>query len=130
MKTMIKKGSTRWVLLCGKYAFKIPSMHSYSGFLQGLLANKQEHYWWKATHHPRLAKVHYCDKLGLLLIMERAVVFVDDFVTMDECLNNPGNFTNYVFDLCEKDGLPVDRNPSNLGVCGKDNVWKLIDYGS
>jgi hypothetical protein len=123
VKAMIKKGNTRCALLYGKYAFKIPSMHSYTGFLQGLLANKQEHYWCKETHHPRLAKVHYCDKLGLLLIMERA----DYNIPL-----NPNEYTqkeiSNFFKECEQAGLPVDPKPNNIGVF--DGKWKLIDYGS
>lgn len=120
---MIKKGSTRWVLLYGKYAFKVSSIQSYMQFLLGLLANKQEHLWWKQMHHKNLARVCYCDRFGFLLIMERA-----DYIIP----SNPNEYTQKemadFFKECEQEGLPVDPKPDNIGVF--DGKWKLIDYGS
>lgn len=117
------KGTTRWVWLHGKYAIKIPSMQSWKQFLQGMLANLQERCWWKSLHHPKLAKVYYCDRLGLCLVMEKA-----DFVMC----SNPHVITqksiSEFFYECESAGLPVDPRPSNIGVF--DGQYKLIDYGS
>ena len=39
---LLRTGATRWVILIGQFAFKIPSLRSWRNFLWGLLANMQE----------------------------------------------------------------------------------------
>lgn len=122
---MIKKGTTRWVWLCGNYAIKTPSLYSWKAFLQGLLANMQERYWWNSLKHPRLAKVYYCDPLGFCLIMERAEYTLEE----QTCVNTRAlDYFMGFCNVCEEEGLPVDPTPSNVGVF--NGTYKLIDYGS
>lgn len=69
-------------------------------------------------HHECLAKVHYADRLGLILIMERA----------DYTLKYRTNKIKAFFEYCSDECMPVDPSPSNVGSFkGK---LKLIDYGS
>lgn len=42
----VHTGTTRMVFLIGKYAFKIPVLNSWRGFLKGLLANSNERSIW------------------------------------------------------------------------------------
>src|SRR6267154_759327 len=44
------KGSTRWAILVGKYAIKIPSLSNYEDFLKGLLSNAAESQWSKTMN--------------------------------------------------------------------------------
>lgn len=67
---IIKSGGTRYVWLIGRYAIKIPSLFNWGSFLNGLLANMQEHRFGK-MNNPSLAKVHISSSLGLFVIMER-----------------------------------------------------------
>jgi hypothetical protein len=68
----IRGGCTRTVILIGKYAIKLPSLHmGYVGFLKGILDNIQEdktNYWKPALS---ISKTIYCNCTGLLLIAER-----------------------------------------------------------
>ena len=64
------KGATRTVFLVGKFAFKIPRMYSWKGFLQGLIANIQERLWSKAKHE-KLCPVLFGLPGGFLVVMPR-----------------------------------------------------------
>lgn len=117
------KGTTRCVYLVGKYAFKIPSIQSWEQFLQGMLANLQENCWWKETHHKNLARVHYCDRLGLCLVMEKA----DYVMCSNPNVDTQKSIAEFFYE-CEDAGLPVDPRSSNIGVF--NGQYKFIDYGS
>ena len=112
-----KFGATRNALLIGNIVIKVPRFRSWKTFLNGILANLTEREF-STMNSPYLAKVYYADIFGLMLIMERA----------DKVLRNTTKNTNAFFEKCEEEGLPVDWNPWNIGVFGKD--WKLIDYGN
>lgn len=118
----MKKGSTRCVWLVGKYAIKIPRLCTWRNFLNGLLANMTEREF--DCIAPELhAKVYYADRLGLLLIMQRADYTcpygVNDFVrpSLDAFLHE-----------CDNRGLPHERKYNDIGFI--DGKPVLIDFGS
>lgn len=116
----IGKGSTRIVLILSKFVIKIPSLTSYKLFLNGILSNLSEKQW--SGHHADLARVYYCNKSGLFLVMERARVVSNNV--------NWLKFENMLEDKYKndelKDFLLSDAKPSNWGyISGK---LKKIDY--
>lgn len=100
----------------------MPTNKEYRLFLHGILSNLQEKKW--SGKHFDLAKVLFCDKLGLFLIMQRA-----------EILDNSYNTSIYLQYELErkykydelKDFLMSDCKPSNWGYI-KCHLVK-IDYG-
>lgn len=78
----VKYGSTRTVLLMGKYALKIPSTVEYRLFLLGLLGNLQEKRF--SDSDPRLCPVIFSMPFGLMNIMPRArKLSRDEFFALD-----------------------------------------------
>lgn len=67
----IRNGSSRKVLLLGKFAFKFAYGNNKFYFKQGMLANKQETYYSKLDKE-RFAKVYLSFPFGLLNICQRA----------------------------------------------------------
>jgi hypothetical protein len=67
----IKSGATRKVFVFRKFVVKVPNIQ-YRLFLYGILANLQERLW--SGQHPDLARVLWCDPLGLVLFMEKAEI--------------------------------------------------------
>ena len=66
----IKYGTNRIVFIFNKIVIKIPNFkYSYENFLTGILANLQEKRF--SGLHKDLAKVKYCHRSGLFLIMEK-----------------------------------------------------------
>ncbi len=116
----IKKGTTRTVFLIGNYAIKIPRFwHKYSGdkwksFLRGILANIDEHYWWKHSHKKeKLCPVVFKSPLGCILVMVRAESLIDSEY-------NKAELDKEFF------GLPLDNKQINFGKINNKTV--LIDY--
>lgn len=125
-----KSGSRRWVFLIGKYAIKIPRLASWLSFISGVRENLEERYWFDAGESPRrkewnykyMAKIHWADRFGLLMIMERVIPpksvyqLKKDFERM----------------VIENDlvGLPLieDNKADNLGYT-KDGRLVFCDYG-
>lgn len=118
---LVKKGSTRVVIALGSVVIKLPRAYSWAHFLRGMLANLNERLFWKELKHPRLARVYYADIFGLVLVMERAGVILNDS-------DNEEKAVVRFFDECESVGLPVDRKASNIGYFSAFG-YKLIDYG-
>ncbi len=92
---LLRNGSTRWVLLIGRFAVKIPSLHSWKRFLNGLLANLQEvEFWGCKEMRPKLCPVLFYIPLGFLVVMPRVRILVDE-LSVEElerfCLDE--NFT-------------------------------------
>lgn len=118
----ICKGATRCVWLVGKYAIKTPRLCTWQNFLNGLLANMTELEF--DCIAPELhAKVHYADRLGLLLIMQRA-----DY-TLPCCVNDfvrPS--IDAFFRECDARGLPCEHKYNDIGYINGKLV--LIDFGS
>lgn len=116
----IKKGSTRTVLLIGKYAIKIPRFwhnnkgHKWKMFLRGILANIDEYFWWKHSHNKeKLCPIVCKFPLGLVLVMLRA----------DELLECDYNRLKLQKEFI---GLPLDNKRLNFGWL--DGKIVLIDY--
>lgn len=66
-------GCTRFVILVGSWAIKVPQFHyQWRHFLLGLLANMQERHWWSTFPKPELCPVVWSMPGGWLLIMKRA----------------------------------------------------------
>lgn len=113
------KGTTRVVYLIGKYAFKFPRVHHWKSFLKGILANIDEHYWYK--HSPEQWKRKMCPVIfkswwGILLIMTRAI-------HLEESEYNKEQFAEDFKDI----PLSLDNKIINFGKL-KDNTIVLVDY--
>ena len=73
MNLQVKYGTTRTVLLVGKYAFKIPATTEWKLFLCGLIGNIQEAQYSKHLADKKdIAKVLWSIPGGLLVCMQRA----------------------------------------------------------
>lgn len=118
MNMQIRWGTTRTVLLIGRWAIKTPAWSEWRLFLCGLLANLRERIW-SRTGDQRLARVLWGDPIGLLLIMERAEPLPR---------NMRQKHLDYIFAHGRFDGLPQDLQSNNVGFRGRSLV--LIDYGS
>ena len=76
---LLRSGSTRWVILIGRFAFKIPSLHSWKNFLWGLLANIQEVEFSKCNEMKhKLCPVKFYLPLGFLVVMPRVKILSKD----------------------------------------------------
>ena len=117
----IKQGATRKVFVFKKVVVKIPTIIEYRLFLNGILANLQEKSF--SGIHSDLAKVKFCDKLGLILIMEKVDVLSNDINWLD--FNNSLK-EKYKNDKL-KDFLLSDCKPSNWGYI--NNHLVKVDYG-
>ena len=115
-------GSTRNVFIFKHFVIKVPTIQEYRLFLNGLLANLQEKQW--SGHHPDLAKVIFCTKSGLFLIMEKANVISTAVDT--------ASFQAMIERHYQNDDLRAfmisDAKPSNWGYIGVHLV--KIDYGN
>jgi hypothetical protein len=121
----IKYGTTRTVLLVGKYAIKLPLAIPllWRHFLLGLIGNMTERDTWKwntgKSYHPRseyLCPVIWASWGGWLLIMKRAKPLPDTF-----------ELENYI-PLMEKLQIDGDDNISNYGML--DGRLVKTDYES
>lgn len=68
------RGSTRWVVLVGKWAIKFPSLYSWENFLHGLLANCQEAKFGRPPVFTGLCPIKCHVYGGWLLIMPKVRV--------------------------------------------------------
>lgn len=117
----IKKGTTRTVFLISSYAIKIPRfwhsssfVHKWKMFLRGILANMDEHFWWKcAWQKDKLCPIIWRSPLGFILIMKRAD-------NLNEKEYDKEKFEKYF------KNLPLDNKIVNFGKI-KDKIV-LIDY--
>lgn len=112
----LKYGSTRTVILIGKYAIKFPSTVSLKLFLNGWIANIQEWEW--HTVSDKLCPVKH-NFLGLIIVMERCYPLErKEFFEL--------NFNEFV----EESGiiLPIENKMDSFGKL-KDKVV-AVDYGS
>ena len=115
-KIIIKKGSSRIVILIGNYAFKFPYIFLWQNFLFGLIANINE-VRFNRLKDSRLAPVVFWIPFGLFLVMKRAnpLINFDKKLLTDFCL--------------EKNGLvlPVELKKDSFGYI--NNKLVAIDYG-
>ena len=76
---LLRTGATRWVILIGQFAFKIPSLRSWRNFLCGLLANMQEVEFSKCNEMKhKLCPVKFYLPLGFLVMMPRVKILSKD----------------------------------------------------
>ena len=111
----IRHGTTRTVLLIGRWAIKFPSAVEWRLFLQGLLGNLQERQFW-TTKWPELCPVLFGCPGGWFLIMRRAIP-----LTREDYENFKG------FD-CEDRIVPVEMKLDSFGWI--DGKIVAVDYGS
>jgi len=120
----IKLGSTRRVFVFRNFVIKIPNTQEYKLFLNGILSNLQEKLFSKMNRLD-LAKVKYCDRFGLILIMEKAKEF--DYNNL-----NWLEFKNALEEKYKNDDMKEfmlsDAKPTNWGIINGELV--KIDYGS
>lgn len=110
----LKYGTTRVVVLFGKYAIKFPRINKWKSFIKGILANLDELMWYKNS--PKEWKIKMCPSLftlgGLFLISRRAEpVDLNDYQKLDVSYFEP---------------LPLDCKIDNFGKF--ENRIVLIDY--
>lgn len=116
-----RQGVTRRVLLVGNYAIKVPNAQEWRTFIYGITANMIERKF-SEMDEPRLAKIHYANRFGFLLIMERLHPLTD--AQWDE-------FNYKAF--CDQtdwhmEGITEDKR-DGLGST-PDGQIKFVDYGS
>lgn len=113
----IERGSTRTVLLIGRWAVKCPTFHSWKLFLTGLLCNIQEVEFSK-LNDPRLMPIVFSTWGGFLVVMPRGVLLSpEEFFAIDrEWLQTALN------------ELPLESKRRNFAWYNGRVV--AIDYGS
>lgn len=117
----IKKGATRWVFLVGKYAFKIPSLHSWKCFLWGLLANMKEKEFSGIKDEEfknKLCPIVFHIPLGFLVVMPKVRVLKNKELSIEK-LNK---FCNSTFAT-----IPAELKYDSFGYY--KNKLVAIDYG-
>lgn len=120
---LLTNGATRYVLLIGSWAIKVPYLkfgnYQYTGwiaFLNGLLANLQEAQF-SATKDPRLCPVIFHVPGGFLNIMRRAEVLTEGISEEEYEKFQEGAFH-----------VPVECKGDSFGYLNGQLV--AIDYGS
>lgn len=121
MKTRIKSGATRHVILWGNWAFKIPRLTGWVHFLNGLLANLQEKAF--APTSERLCPVLFSLPGGFLIVQARTEPLTDEqWAALDK--RSYRSFTsNRGIGF-----LPVEYKRDSFG--NLDGVLVAVDYGS
>lgn len=118
----ILNGVTRIVIVLNKIVIKIPNFRNYKNFLNGILANLQEKEF--SNIHDDLAKVKYCNCLGLFLIMEKVEAVDPKNIEYKE-------FKGRIVEKYKNDPLSEfmlsDCKPENWGY--KENKLVKLDYG-
>lgn len=114
-------GTTRTVLLLGRYALKFPAMVEWRLFLLGLLANMQERTF-SRTGWPELCPVLFSLPGGWMVIMQRARVLTDEeWLKLD---------SQEVHDFINKQDyiVPVELKSDSFGWLNGKLV--AVDYGN
>ncbi len=117
----IKYGTTRTVILIGKYAFKFPTIVEWRLFLYGLLGNMQERKFWQQQPESQhmMCPVLSAIPGGFVTVMRRATpVSVGEWDTKEK----------EWFDRAVILNIPVENKPDSWGVLEGRVV--AIDYGS
>lgn len=116
----VARGTSRLVILAGKYAIKIAYGTTFEHFLRGIVSNICENKW-RRFYSPNLPRIYCTLALGLITVHER--------------VRPVKHFGLYHIDLTEtaiKSGLASefwmsDSKPSNYGYRGTQLV--KIDFG-
>ncbi len=122
---LIRRGATRWVILISRWAIKIPSLHSYRHFLQGILGNEQETYWSRTFKYTgKLCPVLFTCPGRFFIVMPRVKVLTDAElpldVDIDIFLRIYPDKSEFIF--------PVEKKTDSFGWLNGRLV--IIDYGS
>lgn len=120
----LKFGTTRIVLLAGKFAFKFPNFREWRLFLYGLLGNMQEKTF---SVYPEVCPVKFYIPGGFLNIAARAMEFTEEdyYKYIHEEYKIDGN-SDVVF-VNEDYTLRVEDKASSFGwLNGK---IAIIDFG-
>lgn len=117
-----RQGCTRIVFLTKKYAFKIPTITTWEGFVLGLLGNMNERRWKDSPQDWFICPLLYSNRFGLLNIMPRC-----------SPVKHRGLYLTELKRICVLSPLPddfymSDAKPQNYGTY-KGRMVKL-DYGS
>lgn len=112
----IKKGATRVVFIFNRFVIKFPRLCKYRNFLQGLLANEQENYWY--NNSPEDIKIKLCP-----VLFHFPFSF---FIIMPTCnLYSELTFEEYT---SEFNNIPVEFKKDSFGMYKGKVV--AIDYGT
>lgn len=122
----IKLGATRKVFIFNNIVIKTPNMKEYRLFINGILSNLQEKEFSKIGRKD-LAKVIFCDKLGLFLIMKK-LNEVDVNINWIEFRNKLEEIYQNEDDNM-KQFMLSDMKPSNWGY-DENGMLVKIDYGN
>lgn len=117
-----RRGCTRIVILTKRYAFKIPRITSWEGFLLGCLANLNERKWQDAPKVFRLCPLLFSNRLGFLNVMPRC-----------KRIRHTGFYRQELISIClestvAKEFYLSDAKPENYGMYNGRMV--KLDYGS
>ena len=121
-----RTGGTRLVLLTKRYVFKIPRMHSWKQFVQGMLSNLTEGQW-KGYDNEHLCPIAYSNRFGLMVVMHKAEpvederLFKSDLQKLCDDVDGDENRT------LDRDFFEYDAFPKNFGYLNGKLV--KIDYG-
>ena len=123
---VIRTGATRWVIVIGNLVFKIPRTSTFRSFLNGVLANEQEHVWSKAfKKQGRLCPVLFTFPLYLVIVMPKVKV-----LTNDDCRNglvDHIDFDEFLKIGCDKESLyPAEKKADSFGWLNGNLV--IINY--
>ena len=128
----ICNGTTRLVILIGKYAGKIPQIkYGWELFLRGLLANMQE-IEFAALKDCRMCPIKYYISGGWLIIMPRCLPITEEeflILSYDKFWPN-SNEDYHPNNVCEKVSfnVPVENKQDSFGYYNGEIV--AVDYGS
>lgn len=113
-------GCTREVFLVGRWAIKVPQFrYDWRHFLQGLLANMQERYWWKNFPKPELCPVLWGLPGGWCIVMRRATPMTrEQFDEID------------LVAWCERGDWKVPAEPKMDSFGWIDGRLVAVDYGN
>jgi len=118
---MTRKGSSRTVVLVGKYAIKIPRMNTWETFLRGLLSNYQEVRFSKLKY-PYLCPILFYLPGGFMTIMPRCDILETRHMSRQQLL--------LLLKSEERAGrcMPVEPKHDSFGLLPNGRLV-AVDYG-
>lgn len=115
----VLNGTTRSVILVGRFAFKFPCVvHGWRNFLRGLIANSMERMWWRSGVNDGLCPVLWSLPGGWLVVMPRCDPVVDVAKVYDAFIDR-GDWV-----------IPAENKDDSFGwLGGEDGRLVAVDYG-
>lgn len=125
---LVCSGGTRIVFVTRKHVFKFPRVGSWKQFVQGMLSNITEGQW-KNFNNPHLCPIKYSNRLGLLVVMQRALPVHHKglFLVELERLYSQVDLEKESPYYLSRDFFDYDAFPKNFGYINGNLV--KIDYG-